>query len=201
MTRLLDSLTGLNPALVYLVVALLVFAEDALLVGFILPGETAAVIGGVTARLGHTNLVAMMVVVVFAAIFGDSVGYLIGRRYGVRVLDLPSLQGFRARSEKARDYLGRRGGPAVFTGRFVAFLRAAMPFLSGVSHMRYRTFLVYNVAGGVAWGVSSVLLGYLAAASYQRVAAKFGEITAIVVGAIALVLLVVWAIRRHRHEH
>ena len=137
MTAFLDRILNLDSVVVYLVVAALVFAEDAIFLGFVIPGETAAVLGGVTASLGHTTLVTMMVVVVAAAILGDSVGYLIGDRFGVRVLDLPPLARRRERIDSARDLLARRGGLAVFLGRFVAFLRAVIPFLAGIAHMRY----------------------------------------------------------------
>jgi membrane protein DedA with SNARE-associated domain len=200
MNSLLDQLTRLPAGWVYLLVGLLVFAEDALLLGLFLPGETAAVLGGVTASTGHTDLAAVIVVVVVAAIVGDSAGYEIGHRYGVRLLEIGPLQRRRDRLEQARDFLAQRGGPAVFLGRFVAFLRTTMPFLSGTAHMRYRTFLLYNVAGGVVWGTTVVLLGYLAGTAYQRVAARFGEISAIVVAVIALAALVVFHLRRRRRQ-
>jgi membrane protein DedA with SNARE-associated domain len=100
--------------------------------------------------------------------------------------------------EAARSLLARRGGPAVFLGRFVAFFRATMPFLAGTSHMRYRTFLAYNAAGGLTWGISVVLLGFAAGLSYQKFARTFGEVAAITVLAIAIVVLIVVRIRRHR---
>ena len=198
MSGLVDQLTGLPAGWVYLIVALLVFAEDAVLVGFVLPGETAAILGGVTASTGHTNLAVMIPIVVVAAILGDSAGYEIGTRYGIHLLRLPYLARRRERIDRARAYLAHRGGPAVFLGRSVAFLRAMMPFLSGLAHMRYRTFLTYNVAGGLLWGVAVVLVGFFAGLSYQRVAHRFGEAAAITVAVIAIAALVVWRIRRDR---
>ena len=196
MNGLLDHLTSLPAVWVYLAVALIVFAEDAILVGFVIPGETAAVLGGVTVSTGHTNLGIMIGAVVVAAIAGDSVGYEIGRRYGVRLLNIAPLQRRRERLERARDLLARRGGPAVLLGRFVAFFRATVPFFAGSAHMPYRTFLAYNAAGGLVWGSAVVLLGYLSGAAYRTVAARFGEITAIVVAAITIVALIVFHIRR-----
>ena len=196
---LVDRLSGLPAPWVYVLVFALVFAEDAVFVGFLLPGETAAIVGGVTASTHHTNVYVMSGVVVAAAITGDSVGYEVGKRYGIRVLEVRPLAKRRERVDRARAFLARHGGPAVFLARFVAFFRAMMPFLSGVAHMRYRVFLAFNAVGGVVWGVGNVLLGYIAGAAYQRVAARFGEITAIVVAAIAIVALVVFQIRRHRH--
>jgi membrane protein DedA with SNARE-associated domain len=195
---LVDRLSGLPAPWVYVLVFALVFAEDAVFVGFLLPGETAAIVGGVTASTHHTNVYVMSGIVVAAAISGDSVGYEVGKRYGIRVLEVRPLAKRRERVDRARAFLARHGGPAVFLARFVAFFRAMMPFLSGVAHMRYRVFLAYNAAGGLVWGIGNVLLGYVAGAAYQRVAARFGEITAIVVAAIAIVALVVFQIRRHR---
>src|SRR3954467_13211730 len=128
MSALVGRILGLSGTVVYLVVSVLVFAEDALFVGFVIPGETAAVLGGVTASLGHTSVAVMAVAVVVAAILGDSAGYVVGERYGTRLLDLRPLVRRRARIDSARALLARRGGPAVFLGRFVAFLRAVMPF-------------------------------------------------------------------------
>src|SRR4051794_7928607 len=139
------------------VVGLLVFAEDALFVGFVLPGETAAVLGGVAAKLGHAPLWAVLVTVIAAAIIGDSVGYEIGRTFGPRVLRMPVLENRRSRLEDARGFLARRGGSAVFLGRWVAFFRAVMPALAGTARMRYPKFLAFNAAGGFVWGMVVVL--------------------------------------------
>ncbi len=201
MSSFVNHITSLSPIWVYLAASLLVFAEDALFIGFVLPGETAAILGGVTASIGHTNLTVMIIIVVLAAILGDSVGYQVGHYYGYRLLSHRSLERRREQIDKARDFLARRGGPAVFLGRWVAFLRAMTPFLAGTARMRYRTFLIYNIAGGVAWGSAVVLLGYLAGASYEKVAHAFGEISAIVVAAAVIAVLVVWHVRRRRREH
>jgi membrane protein DedA with SNARE-associated domain len=184
--------------LIYLTVALIVFAEDALFVGFLLPGETAAILGGVTASTGHTNVVVMAVTVVLAAILGDSAGYEVGQHWGGNLLRWRPLARRGEQIDRARGYLAHRGGPAVFLGRYVAFLRAMMPFLAGTSRMRYRTFLVYNATGGITWGVANVLIGYLAGRSYQRVAATFGKVAAAIVGAVLLVVVIVYLVRRHR---
>jgi membrane protein DedA with SNARE-associated domain len=195
--RLLDVLSGLPAGWVYAVVFLLVFAEDAVLVGFLLPGETAAILGGVTASVGHTDLTLMIIVVVVAAIGGDSVGYQVGRHYGVRLISRKPLARRRKQIDEARSTLSRRGGPAVFVARFVAFLRAMMPFLAGAAPLRYRTFLAYNAFGGIAWGVSSVLIGYLAGLSFQSVAQVFGTATAIVAAVLIIAALIVYRVRRN----
>ena len=200
MTKVLDQLLGLHGVIVYLMVGLLVFAEDALFIGFVLPGETAAILSGVAASRGNVSLTLMCIIVVAAAIVGDSVGYEIGARYGTRLLSLRVIRRRKDRIDTARASLARRGGPAVFGGRFVAFLRAVMPFLAGTSHMRYPRFLAYNAVGGLAWGIGSVLLGYLAGSSYTAVEHTFGRATALIAAALVVAGLLVWSIRRHRRQ-
>jgi len=199
-TALLDRLFNVSGVLVYSIVAVLVFAEDALFIGFLIPGETAAIIGGVIASRGHVQLWLIALIVVAAAIVGDTVGYEVGRHLGPRLLNLKVFNKRRARLDDAQNFLRRRGGAAIFLGRFVAFFRAVMPALAGTARMRYLKFLAFNAAGGLTWGVGFTLLGYLAGNSYQRVAKTAGTAAAIVVAAIVLVAVVIWRIRKHRAE-
>src|SRR5690349_17762239 len=116
MSGLLDRLLAIQGPLLYLLVGLTVFVEDALFVGFVVPGETAAVLGGVAAGLGHASLTVMMMIVVAAAIVGDSVGYEIGRQLGPRLVEGRLLRSRREQLDRARGFLARRGGSAVFLG-------------------------------------------------------------------------------------
>jgi membrane protein DedA with SNARE-associated domain len=142
----------------------------------------------------------MMAVVVAAAIAGDSVGYEVGRHFGPRLLVNPRLARHRVKVERARGFLRDHGPSAVFLGRFVAFFRALMPALSGLSRMRYRTFLKFNALGGIVWGVGFVLLGYLAGNAYKRVEKVVGTGLAVVIGLVVVGALVVWRVRRVRAE-
>lgn len=200
MSGLVHRILGLPGWLVLLVAGLVVFAEDALFVGFVIPGETVALLAGAAAKLGHVPLPGVLVVVIVAAIVGDTVGYEIGRHVGPRVLELKIVQQRRKRLDDAQDFLGRRGGSAVFLGRWVAFFRAVMPALAGTAGMHYPKFLAYNAAGGLAWGATVVLLGYAAGASYAKVEKTFGRDAAVVVLAVVLVAVVVWRIRKHRAD-
>ncbi|HEY6745102.1 MAG TPA: DedA family protein [Mycobacteriales bacterium] len=200
MSSLMESVLTAPAVLIYLVVAALVFAEDALFVGFVIPGETAAVLGGVAAGRGTVELTLMLLAVVLAAILGDSVGYEVGRTMGPRLLRARMLDRHRDRLDVARDLLVRRGSVAVFLGRTVAFFRAVMPALAGVAEMPYRRFLVANAAGGIVWGVATVLLGYLAGNSYERVEKAFGRGAAVAVAAVLVGLAIAWAVRRRRAE-
>jgi len=195
----IDHLLGAPAWLVYVVVGLVVFAEDALFIGFVLPGETLAILGGATASLGHTHLTAVMAIVVVAAVVGDSVGYEVGRLGGPRLLTLPLLRRHESRLQDAQDVVRRRGGPAIFLGRWTAFFRAVTPALAGLSRMPYRTFLPWNALGGLAWGAAAVTAGYVAGVSYQRVEKWLGAGATGVVVAVAAVALVVWQVRKRRH--
>lgn len=200
MTGIVDHLLNVRGALVFVLVGLIVFAEDALFVGFVLPGETAAVIGGVIASRGHVSYPLIAVTVVAAAVVGDTVGYEVGRHLGPRILELKILRKRRAKLDSAQDFLRRRGGAAVFLGRFVAFFRAVMPALAGTSRMHYRKFLAYNAAGGLVWGVGFTLLGYLAGNSYKTIEKTVGRGAAIAVAAVVVVALIAWRVRKHHRE-
>ncbi len=177
-----DLLRVHGPA-AYAVVAALAFAEAGLLVGFFVPGETAVVVGGVLAGLHQVDLGVMMAVVVAAAIVGDSVGYLLGREAGPWLVDHRPLRG-RSGVRRTLGLLERYGGAAVFLGRFVAFARAVIPGLAGMSGVRYRVFLAYNVAGGLLWGVGYTLLGYLVGVSFEHLLSQVGIWSVAAVGTV-----------------
>ncbi|MDQ0819601.1 membrane-associated protein [Arthrobacter sp. V4I6] len=200
MTELLDSLLNVPPALAYVLVTCLVFGEDALFVGFVLPGEMAAVLGGVIASRGNAELELMMLLVVLAAIAGDSVGYAVGKHAGPRLLNLRVFRSKRSELEAAQDLLRRRGGAAVFLGRFIAFFRAVLPALAGAAHMPYRRFLAFNAAGGIVWGSGFVLLGYLAGNSYEAVAKAAGRDIAVFVFLLAIGVIVTWRVGKGRRK-
>ncbi|HET8878865.1 MAG TPA: DedA family protein [Arthrobacter sp.] len=198
MNAIIDGILNISPALAFTLVACLVFAEDAIFVGFVIPGETAAVLGGVIASRGEVPLWGMAAVVVAAAIAGDTVGYEIGKHVGPRLLDIRLMKRRRRGLAKAQAFLRRRGGSAVFLGRFVAFFRAVMPALAGASRMHYPRFLAFNAAGGAVWGTGFVLLGFFAGNSYDAVARVAGrDITAVLV-VLGVLGLIVWHLRRAR---
>ncbi|MGO4255510.1 DedA family protein [Marmoricola sp. RAF53] len=202
MSGFLDRILGLDPVWVLVIGGLLVFAEDAFFLGFVIPGETAAVLTGVAAGLGHLPVAVAVVVVVVAAIVGDSVGYEVGRRwFAPALVRSRRLAAHRDRVDRGQDFLRRRGGVAVFLGRFTAFFRAMMPALAGASEMPYRRFLLWNAIGGLVWGTTFVLLGYLAGASYQHVEKVVGRGFAVGAGLVVVALVVVWRLRKDRAGH
>lgn len=167
-TDILNTILNLNPTMVYVVVFALVFAEAAIFVGFVFPGETAVILGGVVASSGGINVVLLASLVVIGAILGDTVGYFVGKKYGKNVLSLKILQHHRGAIDAALELLRTRGAAAVFIGRFTAFLRAMMPGLAGLSRMHYRRFLLANASGAIVWGISYTILGYLLGHAYHK---------------------------------
>jgi membrane-associated protein len=185
-------LTSVPAPLALTIIGALVFAEAALFVGFVLPGETAVLFGGALAAGGHLSFPELVVVVVVAAIVGDSVGYEVGRRFGPRLLETRPLRRHRARIEVARTRLRDKGAVTVVAGRFTALLRAVTPGLCGMSRMPYRRFLLFNAAGGLAWGTAVCVLGFVAGKSYQRVESSLGAFGAVLLLLFVIAGIVAW---------
>ena len=200
MSGVLHGLLTAPPLLVYVLVGLLVFGEAAVFAGFVLPGETAVVLGGVIASRQGVDLRVLLVLVVVAAIIGDSVGYEVGRHWGDRVLRVRPLLRHEERLDRARTFLRERGAFAVFLGRWTAFLRAVMPGLAGVSRMPYRRFLLWNAVGGLVWGVTFSMVGYLAGNSYEAVERQIGLWGAVGTATLVVAVVVVLHVRRRRAE-
>jgi membrane protein DedA with SNARE-associated domain len=196
--KVVDTLLSVPPALALLIVAALVFGEAALFFGFVLPGETAVVYGGVLAEAGKVSVALVLAVVFVAAVAGDTVGFEVGRILGPRLVRAPVLRRHPDQLEQAKAFLRRRGGRAVVMGRFTAFLRAVMPGLAGASSMPYRRFLFFNVTGAVLWGSACVLLGYFAAHSISTITHALGVTSAVIV--VVIVLGLAWAWHRRSRD-
>jgi membrane-associated protein len=200
MSEFVERLLDVPAPAAYALIAALVFGEAAVFVGFVLPGETAVLLGGVLAGTGRLSLVVLLVLVVAAAIVGDSVGYEVGRRYGPRVLASRPLRRHDQRLQGAQAFLRDRGGSAVFLGRFTAFLRAVMPGLAGTSRMPYGRFLAWNAAGGAFWGGGVVLLGFFAGASLSTVENILGRTSVAIVVVLLVAALLLWHRSRRKRE-
>jgi membrane protein DedA with SNARE-associated domain len=188
---ILGLLSSLPPPVVYVAVGALVLAEAALFVGFVVPGETAVLVGGLlAATTGRISLPLLAVVVVLAAIVGDSIGYEVGRKAGPRLLETRLLRRRRTGLEAVRERLRTKGGVTVVAGRFTALMRAATPALCGMSRMPYRRFLAWNAAGALVWGVGMTTLGYVAGRSLPTVEHALGGASVVVLAVFAVVAVV-----------
>jgi membrane-associated protein len=165
----------------YLALALLVGGES---LGLLLPGETAILTAGVLARSGRLDIGVVLPVAAAAAIAGDGIGYLLGRR-GVRTLLVirgPLYEHRMRLAERGEVFFARSGGPAVFIGRWVAFARVTVPWLAGASRMPPRTFFLYNALGGITWSATVALAGYILGAAAAAI------FTAVTIAALAVLL-------------
>lgn len=184
----------------YVIAGAFAFGEAAILIGLVLPGETALLVAGYFCHNGTLSLPIMVIVAVACAILGDSVGYEFGRWFG------PKLKTTRlglfvgpSRWEKAEGFLRKHGGKAVLLGRSVAVLRALVPSMAGMARMPYRTFLPWNAAGGALWGTACVLLGYAFANALDAVERYLTWAPIPVV--VAIIAFVVWReIAKRRKE-
>lgn len=191
---------GLPSVLIYLTIAALIFSEAALFFGFVFPGETAIIVGGLLASTGKLSLTLLLVISIVSAIVGDSVGYEIGKKFGPRMLEMNAVTKHRSKVEKAQDLIRRRGAFAVFIGRFTALLRALMPALAGSANLPYGRFLVFNALGGITWVLTFGIGGFYAAKAMEHVAHLVGQGLAIGAGAALVIGLIVYSVRRHRQE-
>jgi membrane protein DedA with SNARE-associated domain len=184
----------------YLVAGGLAFAEAAILIGMVLPGETALLVAGYFCYTGVLDIRIMLPLAIVAAIAGDSVGYAFGRRLGppLRASKLGGWVG-EHRWTRVDDFLNRHGGKAVLLGRLTALLRALVPSMSGMARMRYRTFLVWNAIGGVLWAGACVWLGYAFAKSLDTIE-NYATWAPIPVVVLVVGGWVVMDVRRKRRE-
>jgi membrane-associated protein len=144
---------------------LIVFAESGLFFGFFLPGDSLLFTAGVLCAKADSPLWPLPIVLVgvaTAAILGDQVGYLFGRRVGPALFRRPDSRLFKqAHVDKARVYFEEHGPKTILLARFVPIVRTFAPIVAGVGRMEYKTFVTYNVIGGLAWGVGITTLGFL----------------------------------------
>ena len=194
-----SALTSVPTWVVYVAVFAFPFLEASVFLGFVFPGETALVLGGVLASQGRLSVVPVILLAIVGAITGDAVGYAVGRRFG------PGLQASRLgqlvgdkRWQASEEFLRRRGGPAVFVGRFTALLRALVPSAAGMARLPYRTFALWNAVGGSIWATTFVLVGFVAGESYKKAARYLGRGALVLTAVVIAVLVVVHIVRKRR---
>lgn len=143
------------------IIGAIIFAESGLLIGFFLPGDTLLFTAGFFAAQGNLPLAGVMAVIFFAAIVGDNVGYMIGKKSGPRLFKkkdgIVFRQDYVLRAEK---FYEKHGGKTIIIARFVPIVRTFAPMVAGIGNMDRKKFVLYNIVGAAIWTVSVVLLGY-----------------------------------------
>lgn len=160
--RLIQLLSGFMAGWVgYALLFGIVFSETGLLVGFFLPGDSLLFTVGVVAGAGDLNIVIVNLVLMSAAMIGDSTGYLIGRTTGPRIFDRPDSRLFkRQHLERTQRFYEKYGGKTIIYARFVPIIRTFAAFVAGVAQMPYLRFLPFSVCGAAGWVAFMTLLGY-----------------------------------------
>jgi membrane-associated protein len=139
----------------------IVFAETGLLVGFFLPGDSLLFTVGVVAGAGQLNLVLVNVVLITAAILGDSTGYMLGRKTGPKIFSRPNSRLFKQEYvTRTHAFYEKYGGKTIILARFVPIVRTFSAFIAGVGKMPYLKFLPFSVCGGTGWIILFTTLGY-----------------------------------------
>lgn len=157
------ELDELIKAIGVLGIAAIVFAESGLLIGFFLPGDTLLFTAGFLAHQDvlNTNVHLLALILFFAAVAGDSVGYAFGRRVGRRIFKKPdSLLFHQENLERAETFYEKYGAITIIIARFVPIVRTFAPVVAGVGKMNYRKFLSFNIVGGALWAAGLTYLGY-----------------------------------------
>ncbi len=145
----------------YALLFAIVFSETGLLAGFFLPGDSLLFTVGVVAGAGGLNIWAIIGVLIVAAVVGDGVGYLLGRKAGVSVFNRPDSRLFKHEHlVRTQEFYDRHGGKTIIYARFVPIIRTFAPFVAGVAKMDYPRFLSFNIFGGIGWVVSMTMAGY-----------------------------------------
>jgi membrane-associated protein len=189
---------------------LVVFAESGIMIGFFLPGDSLLFTAGLlTAGLmidgdefvlagGRIWLVALGCVI--AAIAGDQVGYVFGRKVGPSLFKRPESRLFKpAYIEKAEGFFARHGAKSIVLARFVPIVRTFAPIVAGASSMHYRTFVKFNIIGGIIWGAGLTLLGYWLGTSFPAIGKNI-EIAILIIVFVSLLPVAVEFIRHRRNS-
>lgn len=191
---------------------LVIFAESGILIGFFLPGDSLLFAAGlVTAglttadgtvwTLAGGNIAIVAIGCALAAIIGDQVGYAFGNRVGPSLFKRPESRLFKpAYVDKAEAFFEKHGAKSIVLARFVPIVRTFAPIVAGVSKMHYRTFVKFNIVGGIIWGAGLTLLGYWLGNSFPWIGKNI-EYAIVLIVAISLLPVAVEFIRHRRHSN
>jgi len=182
----------------YVLLVGIVFAETGLLIGCFLPGDSLLITAGVLAAAGHLNIWWINVLLMAAAIIGDSVGYAIGARLGPRIFTREKSLLFNPKHVmRTRQFYEKYGPKTIVIARFVPIIRTFAPVLAGVGMMNYRRFLTYNVLGGIGWVASMSWAGYLLGHAVPNIS-KHMHIVVIVIIVLSCIPIAVEVYRERR---
>ena len=189
--RLIEAFFSIPPLWVIGAVFLVPALETALLVGFVLPGESVLVLGGVLAARGRVGLWPVLAPSILGPMVGDVAGYWLGRRYGQEIVR--SRLG--RRWDRAHRWLSRKGGWSIFTARFLPFARTVLPSTAGAMRTRRLQFFAWDLPAVAVWAAGSCLLGYFAARNIERLLKQVSNAGLVLLGLAAVAAVVFFLVR------
>ena len=177
----------------YLALAIIVFTETGLMIGFFLPGDSLLVTAGLFAAKGDLNIVVLNLLLMFCAITGDATGYYIGKKLGPALFRKEDSMFFKKKHLIAtQEFYERHGGKTIIIARFVPIIRTFAPVVAGMANMGYRRFALFNIVGGVAWVFSMTMLGYLLVTMFPATEQHIEKVIIIVVFLSILPGIIEW---------
>jgi membrane-associated protein len=180
-------------------ITVIIFVETGLFVGFFLPGDSLLVTAGILAAAGQLDIRWLLVLPTIAAVAGDQTGYVIGYRAGSALRQRYSR--FNVHLDRAHVFYQKYGAKTIVLARFVPIVRTFVPAVAGAARMDYRTFVTYNVVGGVLWVFSASLLGYTLGSVIPNIDRYLHLVIAIVVFLSLLPAFFEWQKHRKEKQH
>ncbi len=167
----MHSLTNFIIAFGYLGIFVTVFAESGFLLGFFLPGDSLLfTVGILSSTKGLFNIYYLVPLTIVAAILGDSFGYYIGRRFGSKLFERKDSFFFKKEYvERTQEFYKKHGKKTIILARFVPIVRTFAPIFAGIGQMEYKTFLTYNIIGGVAWAGGFLSIAYYIGTRFPQI--------------------------------
>jgi membrane-associated protein len=167
----------------YIGVFLTIFAESGFFLGFFLPGDSLLFTLGIAASLGHFNIGVLLILCIIAAIAGDSFGYWMGSFFGEKLFTKAHKRILRPEYlEKTQYFFQKYGRKTIIISRFVPIVRTFAPIFAGIGKMPYKTFLAFNVIGGVVWAGGVLSLSYYLGKKVPQVQEYLGVIIIVIIG-------------------
>ena len=184
----------------YALMVAIVFTETGLLVGLFLPGDSLLITAGLIAATGALNIWWINVLLMVAAIVGDSVGYAIGARIGPRLFTREKSMLFNPKHvDRTRRFYARYGAKTIVIARFVPIVRTFAPVLAGVGQMPYRRFLSYNVFGGIGWVAGMTWTGYFLGSAIPDIKSHIHKVVLVVI-VLSVIPIVIEVLRERRRR-
>jgi membrane-associated protein len=197
----LSDVRGLVQAGGYVALAIIVFTETGLMIGFFLPGDSLLVTAGLFAAKGDLNIFFLNALLMTCAVLGDATGYFIGRKLGPALFRKEDSLLFKKKHLIAtHEFYERHGGKTIIIARFVPIVRTFAPVVAGMANMGYRRFALFNIIGGIGWVFSMTMIGYLLVTLFPATEKHIEKVIIIVIFVSLLPGLIEWLRARRKKD-